>query len=545
MHLVGDTRPALRLLFAAVSFVLLIACVNVAGLLLARGSRRRSDIALRAALGARRIEIIRQILVECVFLALCGGALGILLSSWILEALLRFVPENLPRADRISVDGGVLGFALLVSILTGLLFGVLPAWRLSRLDPLLALRESSRGMSGARGQNRLHNWLVVAETALGLVLLVGSGLFIRSFVRVLNVDAGFDPHRVLSARFSLPANQYSREQRIQFYGRLFERLAALPAVQSVAAGFPLPLSGANVDIGFTIEGRSTPKGDEPSEQVGVATAGFFRTMHIPVVGGREFTSSDDTRGKLVTVINTAFARKYFPGENPIGKRITPGLSDGVVKAQPREVVGVVGNVKRLGLTADAEPQYYLPWEQAVIVAPPVCIRTAGDPNTLIGPLRAELASLDPGVPLYRVGTLDESIYKAAAHPRFQTLLLTCFAGMALLLSAIGLYSALSYMVAQRTVEIGVRMALGARREDVLKWILGRGIALAVEGLAVGLGVSAILGRYMNGMLYKAEPFDLATFAVVSAILLGVSLIASSVPAYRAARVDPMTTLRDQ
>ena len=545
-QLVGDTRPALRILFAAVGLVLLIACANVAGLLLARASRRRSDIALQAALGASPSEIMRQILVESVVLSMLAGACGIALSIAAVRWLPRLVPNDLlPRMDQIGVDGTVLAFATAASVLTGLLFGVLPAWRMSRFDPLVGLREGSRGTAGGRRQHRVQSWLLVSETALGLVLLVGSGLLIRSFVRVLNVDPGFDSHNVVTANLNVPSVRYPRQQKIQFYHRLFERLAALPGVQSVSAGFPLPLSGNNIDIDIAIEGRPAAKGDEPSEQIAVITPDFFRTMKIPILRGRAFTAADDTQGKPVIIINEEFARKYFSGEDPIGKRIQPGLGDGTVKSSMREVVGVVGNVKRAGLTAEVEPQYYLPWEQAMITSPALAIRAAGDPGALITSVRAVVSDMDRQIPLYRAATMQESVYRSAAHPRFQTLLLTSFAAMALLLCGIGLYGLLSYMVVQRSSEIGLRVALGAQRADVLRLILGRGLALAVAGVVIGLIASAFLTRYLTSILFNVQPLDATTFAGVTAILLLVSLISSSVPAYRAARLDPMKTLRDQ
>jgi predicted permease len=544
-HLIGDSRPALRLLFAAVGLVLLIACANVAGLLLGRGSSRRSEMALRAALGARRGGIIRQILVESVTLSICGGALGVLLSTWILTALLRFVPQTLPRLDQISVDGGVLAFATVVAVLTGLLFGVLPAWRASQLDPLLALREGSRSVTSGRSQHRLQNWLVIGETALGLVLLMGSGLLIRSFIRVLHVDPGFDPQHVLTASLTLPEAQYPDVKKIEFYKLLLTRLAALPGVQSVSAGFPFPLLYGNIGISFQIEGHPTAPGDEPVENLAIITPDFFRTMRIPVLSGHEFSWRDDHKAKPVIIINERFAQKYFPGENPVGKHIKPDLGDGTMKAPLREVVAVVGNVKRKGLTADADAIYYLPWTQAVITSPGVCIRSAGDPSSLIGPLRSVVAELDKGIPIYRESTLEDAVYRAAAQPRFYAVLVTSFATIALLLSAVGLYAVLSYLVVQRTTEIGVRMALGAQRGDVVRSILSRGLTLASAGIAIGLGASAVLTRYMAGMLFNVQPFDIGTFVAVTGIFLVVSVLASVAPAYRAARLDPMTTLRDQ
>jgi len=543
-HVAGDFRPALRLLFGAVILVLLIACANVAGLLLARATRRRGEIALRSALGAGRGKIIRQVLMESVLLSLCGGALGVALSSWALDALLHFVPSDLPRASQISVDGTVLVFVTAVSLLTGLLFGVVPAWRMSRLDPALALRDGGRSMTAGRGQHRLHNWLVIAETAIGLVLLVGSGLLIRSFVHVLHVDPGFDARHVLTARLTVPLARYTQPQRLQFYDRFLGKLGMLPGVQSAAAAFPLPLMRGNIGISIQIEGHPTAPGDAPSEQLAVVTPDFFRALRIPILSGRAFTPRDDSKGPPVIIINARFARKYFPGENPIGKHIKPGLSDGITPEAMREIVAVVGNVKRQSLTAEAEPIYYLPYAQAIITSPMLAIRTAGDPASLIGPLRAALANEDKDIPLYGVETLEAAASNAAAQPRFQTLLLACFAGMALLLSAIGLYAVLSYMVAQRTFEIGVRMALGAQRADVLRMIVRRGLTLALAGIAIGLAAATLLTRLMTGMLYGVEPLDPVTFAAVAAILLVVSLAASSAPAWRAAQLDPTRTLRD-
>jgi len=543
--LVGKSRPAFRVLFAAVLFVLLIACANVAGLMLTRAARRRPEIALRSAMGATRWEIMRQVLVESVVLAICGGALGVMLSIVLLKTMLGFAPEGVPRLDQVSVDGMVLAFAAIASVITGVVFGVLPAWRMSLADPATALREGTRSVTSGRGQHRLHDALVVAETAIGLILLVGAGLLIHSFVRVLNVDPGFDPHHVLTANINVPDTQYPGLKKTQFYDELLPRIAALPGVTSVAAALPIPLSHIGINIAFLVEGRPVTPGDEPVAPVGVVTPGFFRTMRIPLVSGRDFLPTDDSKAPEVVIVNQAFARKYFPGENPIGKRIKPELSDDITKEEMREIVGVVGDVKRRGITAEMPAQIYLPFKQCIIFSPPVIIRTAGDPLAMISPLRDQLAQLDSNIPLYEVRTLEDYISLAAAEPRFQTMLITSFAVLALLLSAIGLYAVLSYMVAQRTLEIGLRLALGAQRDNVLGLILRRGLLLAAAGLAIGIFVSLLLTRFMQEMLYGVGRFDPLTFVGVSALLLLVSLVASSVPAYRAARLDPMQTLREQ
>ena len=545
-HLVGDTRPALRVLFAAVGFVLLISCVNVAGLLLARASRRRPEMAIRASLGATRFEIIRQVLTESVLLALCGGALGVVLSVVLLRSILRFVPSNLPRLDQVSVDGNVLAFAVVISVLTGLLFGVLPAWRMSRLDPALALREGTRNATSGRGQHRLQDSLVIAETALGLVLLIGAGLLIHSFIRVLQVDPGFDPRNLLTASMSLSDARYTPQQQVLFYDQLLPKLAALPGVQAVAGGWSLPLTPNGMVIAFEIEGRPLARGDRPSAAVSVATPGFFATLRLPILRGRDFTAQDNASANPVVAINQSFAQKYFAGEDPIGKRMQIGLSDGVVKSKVmREIVAVVGDMKSRRLTRDAKPEYYLPFAQAAVTSPSLVIRSAGDPLGLIGPMRATVAELDKTVALYEVKTMDDLVSESAAQPRFQALLMSCFAALALLLSAVGLYAVLSYMVAQRALEIGLRMAVGAQRTDVLRMVLRRGLLLAAAGLAVGIFASLLLTRFVAGMLYGVHAFDPFTFVGVSAVLLLVSLIASSVPAYRAALMDPMQTLREQ
>jgi predicted permease len=544
-HVVGSTRGPLRLLFGAVGFVLLIACANVAGLLLARASRRRGEIAIRSALGASRTRVIRQIIVESLLIAVCGGVAGLLLSMTLLRVLLRFVPNEIPRLDQVGTDLRVFGFAFLTSILTGLLFGVLPALRISQMVPSAAMRENTRTTTGGRNQQHLHGALVVAETAIGLVLLVGSGLLIRSFVQVLHVDPGFDSRHVLLASLDLPDNRYPGDKSVQFFRELMPRVGALPGVQSVGAGWPLPLTGSLMRITFEIEGRPSAQGEEPAETVSIATPGFFKTLGIPVKQGREFAESDTRQAPKVMIVTESFARKYFPGENPIGKHVKPGFGDGYTNETTREIVGVVGDVKRMRLTGNETPEYYLPYAQATAGPPILVIRSTTDLSALSSAVRSEVAALDRNVPVYDVHSYEDLVARSAAQPRFQSMLLTSFAALALLLSAIGLYSVLSYMVAQRTLEIGVRMALGAQRSDVLALILRRGVGLAMLGLVVGMMLSVVLTRYMASMLYSIKPLDPTTLLSVTAILLVVSLIASTAPAWRAARLDPMKTPREQ
>jgi putative ABC transport system permease protein len=543
-HLVGSSRTGLRVLFGAVAMVLLIACVNVAGLLLARGARRTGEIALRAALGASRVEIVRQMLVESLLLSLLGGLAGVTLAEAFLQGALRFLPNDLPRLNEVSLNPQVLAFAIGLAVLTGLLFGILPALRISHLDPSLALREGTRSVAGGRGQHRLQTVLVIGETALGLVLLVGAGLLIRSFVSVLHVDPGFDPHGVFTARLNLPDNGYKHDQKIQFFDQLMPRIAALPGVKSVSAGWPLPMAGGGLGISFALDGYQGEKADRPVEQAGLALPGFFETMRIPLVAGRTFTAQDKSSSAPVAIVSQAFANKYFAGANPIGKHIQPGLGDGTLDQPVREIVGVVGNIKRRGLTTQSDPQFYLPWSQAVITMPYLTVRTSSNPQDIERSVHAIVTQMDPNIPMYKAQTLDYYVSQSAAQPRFQTLLVTSFAAMALLLTAIGLYGVLSYIVQQRALELALRLAMGAQRGDVLQLVLKRGMGLAAIGVAAGLAISFFLTRFISTLLYGIRPTDALTFAGVSFLLLLVALAASFAPAYRASQTDPMHTLRN-
>jgi predicted permease len=544
-RMTGDTRPALRVLSGAVTLLLLVACANVAGLVLARSSRRGAEFALRAAIGARRAAIVRQVLVESVMLSVCGGIAGVALAYALVHATVTLVPLNIPRMEEASVDGSVLLFTTIVCLMTGALLGVLPAWRMSRAMPAMALRQGSCTVTGEHGKNRIHNGLVVAQTAIGLVLLVSSGLLIRSFIQILNVDPGFDPRHVWTARTGVSFNKLTHDQHFQFYQQLIARVSAMPGTQSVSAGWPLPLSPNFASISFNIQGKPIAKGDEPSEALGLAMPGYFETMRIPLVSGRTFGEQDGVKGPPTIIINQAFAKKYFPGENPLGRRIQVRLGDDVFEQSIREVVGVVGDIKLKRLTANAEPQYFLPYPQAVITNPFLVVRTAGDPAGIPVAIREAVHDLDKGVPVYQVSAMEDYVSKSAAEPRFQTFVLSCFAAIALILAAIGLYGLLSYIVVQRTLEIGVRMALGAQKRQVLGMIVQRGVKLALIGIAAGLAISAMITRLLTGMLYGTRPFDPITFIAMTGLLLLVSVAASSAPAYRATRVDPIQTLREQ
>jgi predicted permease len=542
---VGKTRPALEVLFGAVALVLLIACVNVAGLLLVRSSRRSGEIALRSALGASRSEIVWQLLTESVVLSLISGLAGIALASGALKELAVLFPQALPRLKDVSIDMPVLAFAIGVSLVTGILFGVMPALRISRLAPALALRDGTRTVTSGRGHHRLQTWLVIGETALGLVLLVGAGLLIRSFVSVRRVDPGFDAHHVLTARFTMGDATYAHDRKIQFVEELTRRLNALPGVKSASAGWPMPMSGSDATISFTVEGHPVAKSDHPDESIGVVQPGYFETMRIPLIAGRTFNDMDKTTSLPVAIIDQAFAKKYFAGVNPIGRHMMADLGDDVVNRPVREIVGVVGDIRQRGLAAEAVPHYYLPWTQAVITTPYLVLRTSGDPAMLERAVKATVAGMDTNIPTYRVHPLEYYVAQAVAPARFQTLLLTSFAGIALLLAAVGLYGVLAYIVQQRALEIALRLAVGAQRGDVLRMILRRGMTLAAIGVAAGLAISLVATRFIATLLYGVKPVDALTFCAMSLVLLAVAFVASAAPAYRAAQTDPMTTLRTQ
>jgi predicted permease len=544
-HLTGETRPALRILFGAVSLVLLLVCANIAGLLLARGSRRDAEFALRAAIGASRAAIIRQLMLESLLLSLCGGAAGIALAYGLIQAMLKLMPLQIPRIENASIDGGVLIFVLVVSVVTGLLFGAFPAGRLSRTAPARALRESSRSTTGGRSQNRLQNTLVVTQTAIGMVLLIGAGLLMRSFVRILDVNPGFDARHVITSRLALPFDAAKHNQHYLFYEQLVARITGMPGVQSASAGWPLPMTSSSATVTFNIQGRPVANGDEPSESLGLAMPGYFETMKIPLLAGRTFGPQDGLTGQPTIIVNQAFAKKYFPNQNPIGQHIQVRAGDDLFEHPVREVVGVVGDIKRKGLTANFEPQYYLPYAQALITNPYLVVRTNQDPAAMQAAIAAAVHEMDKSVPVYQASTLEEYLDKSEAQPRFQTFLLSCFAVIALALAAIGLYGLLSYVVVQRTLEIGLRMALGAQRHDVLRMIVLRGLTLSAAGVALGMALSAVLTRLIAGMLFQVRPTDPITFAATATLLLAVSLTASTAPALRAARLDPMKTLREQ
>ncbi|WP_348264821.1 ABC transporter permease [Telmatobacter sp. DSM 110680] len=540
---VGDARKPLQLLFAAVGVLLLIACANAAGLLLTRSNGRVSELSIRAALGASRAMVLRQLMLESSVLSLCGGGLGVALVTAVLRVAPRFLPVDLVRSQTIALNVQVLAFALGISLVTGLVFGVLPALRMSRLQPASALRASMRSATAGRRQHLLHSGLIVTQTALSLVLLTGAGLLMRSFDQILRVDPGFDPSHLLTFRVAVPESRYDGNQQVAFFHRLESRLEMVPGVQSAAAGFPLPLSGGNIRISFSIIGQPVATGDEPSERVSLIDRRFFETLRIPIKQGRFFLAAEhESEGQPVVLINEAFAQKYFPGQNPVGQHMRSGLGAG--DPPPiREIVGVVGDVKRASLTEQELPEYYIPIEQAPVAPPPVAVRVSGDPASYENAVRSAVAEIDPALPVYRLHPYADDLSRITARQRFQAVLITAFAATAMFLAAVGLYSLLGFIVNQRTSELGLRFALGAQRSSVLLLILRHGVALSTTGLALGLAASLMLTRFLGGMLFHVKPFDPLTFASVSMLLLAVVTLASLVPAYFASKIDPIETLR--
>ena len=543
--MVGEVARGIYVLFGAVGCVLLIASANVANLLLARATVRRKEIALRAALGASRGRIIRQLLVESVLLAGIGGACGLLLAVWGTDLLVALVPKTIPRAAEIHLDGAVLAFTFLASLGTGIFFGLAPALQASRLDLRTALNDTTRGTSGGAGQHRLRNALVVAEVALALLLLTGAGLLLQSFARLSQVHPGVQPERLLTAGISLPESTYSSPEKIAlFQDQLLTRVRALPAVSEASLVLPLPLSGSNMTTSFDVEERPKPEGQQDVSPVRIAGRDYFRTMSIALQRGRLFDRSDDLKSKPVIIINQRFAEQFFPGQNPLGKRIRPGMSLTDEDGPMREIVGIVGNVKHESLRRDFTPEMYVPATQFPVGFFVLVIRTAtSQPATLSNAVRDAAGQIDPGIPLTRVRVFEEYLAKSLARPRFNALLLSIFAGVALLLTAIGIYGVMAYSVAQRRQEIGVRMALGAQRGDVLRLVVGGGMKLTALGVAIGITGVFALTSVLKSLLYGVEAFDLLTLGAVAVLLGAIALLACLLPARRASGLDPMHALR--
>ncbi len=543
-RIVGESRSALLILFAAVSLVLLIACANFANLLLARGAERGREIVIRTALGAGRWRIVRQLLTESILIALLGGVIGVVFAWWGINLLIALKPDNLPRLDEIGVDLRVFSFTLGVSLLTGLIFGLLPAWTASRAAVTSGLKEGARGASASRAQQRLRNAFVVGELAVALVLLVGAGLLVKTFWKLRNVDPGFSPDHLVTMRVELPETRYREvEPQTRFRTQALANINSLPATQAAMIS-ELPLSGDSLDHDFLIEGRPPiAPGDEPSLETRSIMGDYFHVMKIPLKQGRDFQAHDfDDHAPAVGIANDSLVRQYFPNENPLGKRVRWARDPAVHWI---EIVGVVGDVKHFGLDLPEQPALYSPytqinpWKRWMSFA----VHTQSDPAAMAQAVKEQIWKVDPQLPITRVQTMNGVAAASFDARRFNMLLLTLFAGLALVLAAVGVYGVMSYAVTQRTHEIGIRMALGAQVGNVMRLVMKGGLTIAIIGVTIGLAGAFALTRLMRTLLFAVEPTDKGTFAAVAVCLLLIALAACYIPARRATKVDPLQALR--
>ncbi len=536
----GNVQTALLVLLGAVGFVFLIACANVASLQLARAASRQKEIAIRVALGAGRRRLLRQFLTESVLLSVIGGAVGLVLAYAALRGLIAWLPADLPRISEIQVDARVLAFGLALSVLSGVIFGLAPAWHgtESRLAETL---EGARGTGEGRTSRHARNIFVVAETALAIVLLVGAGLLIRSFARLQQVNVGFNPAQLLTARIGLPRAQYAKpEQWISFYQQTLERMNGLPGAQEAAVAVPLPLSDSYINLAFAVDGRPPrTKSDAPTADFVAISPNYFHVLQVPLLRGREFSDADSESGPKVCVISSSLAQQLFPNQSALGQRIIIGYPTDAT----REIVGIVGDVKDSDLSARQSAQIYVPFVQNPFWAADIAVRAHGDPSALSSALREQIRGIDSALPVAEVRPMEAVIGSSLAQPRFRTALLSLFGAAALLLAAIGIYGVLAYTVAQQTREIGIRMALGANPGRVLRLVLARGLRLAGAGTVIGALAARMLTPLLNSLLFGVSATDPLTFAAVAGLLLGVALLACYVPARRAMRVDPMVALR--
>jgi putative ABC transport system permease protein len=548
-ELVGDVRPAMLIFMGAVAFVLLIACANVANLLLVRTAGRRTEFAIRAALGAGRGDIVRRLLSESMLLAVAGGGLGVLLAQWCIRGLVALSSGYIPRLHEIGIDVRVLAFTVGVSLLTGVLFGLAPYWQMTKIDLNEALKEESRGSSSGRQGGRIRGALVVAEVALSLVLLIGAGLLIRSFATLLRTDRGFRTENLLTMNISVQPEQYASEPLMAAdFERAVDRIRVIPGVLSAAAGTNVPGNELNQGRAFTIDGRLPMN---PGEIMGAGylsvSPDYFRTAGIPLLRGREFTAQDRYGSPDVEIISQALARLYFPGEDPIGKRIVCAAlkfrERSLTMPVPREIVGIVGDVQHLGQGNERTVEMYAPQMQNVLPFTYLLVRTVGDPARMASAIGRAVNSVLKDSPVAGMKTMEQRQSELVARPRFQMLVLGVFAGVALLLAAIGIYAVMAYSVAQRTQEIGIRMALGADARRVLALVLGNAMKLAGVGVALGLAGAFAATRLMSSLLFHVKPEDPLTFGAVALLIVMTAALATLIPACRAARTDPARTLR--
>jgi putative ABC transport system permease protein len=538
--MVSPIRPTLLVLIGAVGFVLLIACANVANLMLGHAAGREREIAVRAALGATRGRVIRQCLTESIILAFVGGALGLLAASWTTSALLALVPKDI-QVRTAHLDWRVVMFAMAVCVITGIAFGVAPAFTAARTDLNASLREGGRNDTGMRG-GRLRNALAVAEIALSLVLLASAGLLMKSFLRLTSVDPGFDPHDVLSLRINLPGTKYPEDaQAIEFFHHLLERVRTLPGVRSATISNSFPLSGATPGTDFAIVGKpSMPVGQSRVTEVQMVGSDYFPTMGIRLLHGRTFTDREETVQSRVVIVSQMLAQQFFPNEDPLGQKIVIDMKE---KNEPSEIIGIVADVKRAGLDSTPVAISYWPHAELAFSSMMLAVRTGSDPLNQVGSIREIVRQIDPELPLANVATMDQYMADSTARQRFGALLIATFACIALALAAIGIYGVIAYAVSQRTREFGIRMALGAERSDVLWLVTGHGARLAALGLVFGMAGTVALTGLLRELLFGVSPHDFATLAAVAAFLAAITLLASYIPARRAMRVDPMVVLR--
>ena len=544
-RVVGQTRPALRMLFGAVGLVLLIACANFANLLLARAATREHELVIRAAIGASRGRLIRQLVTESVMLSVLGGIVGLMLAFWGIDLLTTLKPADLPRLETISIDGHVLGFTLAVSVITGIIFGLIPAWNATSINVNDALKEGGRGTVGT-ARHRVRSVLVVTELALALVLLIGAGLLIKSFWQLRNIKAGFNPDNLLTMRIDLPESRYRQiPKQMQYRRAVLDELNALPGAQAAMIS-ELPLSGDSLNHDFIVEGRPPiAPGEEPDVETRSIAGEYFNVMQIPRIAGRAFTPQDKEGTLIVGVVNEALVRQFFPHEDPIGKRV------GWARDNPISwitIIGVVSDVKHFGLDQPDAPTVYTPFAQSTQSWKrwmTIVVRGDVDPNALANAAKSRIWKIDPQIPPTKIHPMSEVMAEATAARRFNMLLLGIFAGIALALAAVGIYGVVSYAVTQRTHEIGIRIALGARPRDVLTLVVREGMILASIGVGIGLMAALALTKFLSGLLFGVSATDPMTYLLLSSVLAGVALFACYIPARRAVRVDPMVALRSE
>lgn len=541
-QMTGEIKPSLLVLFGAVALVLLIACANVANIVLARSSVREREMAIRAALGANRRRLVKQLLTESVILATLGGALGLLIANWGVDLLIALAPDGLLQVHSVNLDYRILGFTFGLALFTGLAFGIVPALATSSLDLHDALKEGSRSSSSGIGGRRIRGALVIAEIALALIVLVGAGLLIRSLGRLQSVDPGFETKNVLTVRLILPGSKYREDHQIlSFYRDLMNRVKGLPGVQSVAANAFPPFAGPGSATSFIVDGKpKPPPGQEPVADVRVVDAGYFQAMSIPLISGRTFNEAESTEARHVVIVNQTLARQYFPGQDPLGQRLTINMKQENV---PSEIIGVVGDVKHSGLDVEARPMTYWPHPELAFSSMTLLIRGTSDPLSMAAAVQREVKALDKDLPISEVRTMEQLLASATARARFVAVLLAIFAGMAMALAAVGIYGVMSHSVAQRSREIGIRMALGAERSDVIRMVVRQGLVLAGAGIVIGIAGATAITRLMSGLLFGVTATDPLTFVTIALLLAAVAFLACLIPARKATKVDPLIAIR--